>query len=391
MKRYILAMLLTGIMPGFAQIKCYKPSDETGSSAAVTVDRLPLVHTIQLFPFNIRGVIVGKNDLATQVAQVFKNATAVLKQSGSGLDQVVKVNVHISNEKDVAEVTKLMSVRFSGKTKPAVTYIPQPLWNGAKVAMDMVAVSNLKAGKVQYISPKSIYHSQDSKAAILPEGGVTYISGQAVKGNLEQGTHGTIQQLDASLKHLGMSKQDVVQIKAYMNNTAEIGIVEKELTAYFPANAIPPVVYTQWTSNEYEIEIEMVAASPKETTKRDTAISFLDLPGMNHSPVYAKVAQVNHGKLIYFSGLYGTTSNDSKAQTAEIFESLRNLLIATNSDFNHLAKATYFPIDAAGSTALNVIRPKFYDPHRAPAATKAILKTMPDDKTICVDMIGVER
>jgi enamine deaminase RidA (YjgF/YER057c/UK114 family) len=378
MKYLLLTLFLINSMAVSAQLKYIDPSVKTGSSAAVIVDAAPLVHTGQIFPTNDKG------DIATQFQQVFSNAAVILSSAGSDLGHLVKLNLHISNEKSIPEIEKLLAVKFKGDHKPAVTYITYQLWNGAAIAMDIVAVSRINTSKVKYIAKDGI-----SIAAILPQGGVTYISGQAIKGNLQEGTHGTLQQLDASLKHLGMGRQDVVQLKAYLNNTADIGIVEKELAAYFPANAIPPIVYVEWVSKEYEIEIELIAASPAVTTTRDSAITFLDLPGMVHSPLYSKAVQVNKGKKIYFSTLYGTTTDNAQAQTEELYASLKNLLQVTGSDFTHLVKATYFHNDITGSAALGVVRPKYYDPNRAPAATKAQLKVMPFGKSVGVDMIGL--
>ncbi|MES2378861.1 MAG: RidA family protein [Bacteroidota bacterium] len=380
MKCLMLTLFLISSMAASAQMKYIDPSVQTGSSAAVIVEAAPLVHTAQIFPFNAKGELTVKDDVRAQLQQVFSNAVVILNKTGSDLDHLVKLNLHISNEKSIPEIEQLLAVKFKSTHKPAVTYITQQLWNGAAIAADLVAVSRTNVSKVKYIS---------KAAAILPQGGVTYVSGQAIKGNLEEGTHGTLQQLDASLKYLGMDKQDVVQLKAYLNNTADISVVEKELAAYFPAGAIPPIVYVEWISKEYEIEIELIAASPTATTMRDTAITFLDLPGMVHSPLYSKAVQVNKGKKIYFSGLYGTTPGNAQAQTEELFISLKKLLQATGSDFTHLVKATYFHSDVDGSAALGVVRPKYYDPNRAPAATKAQLKVMPLDKRVSVDMIGL--
>jgi enamine deaminase RidA (YjgF/YER057c/UK114 family) len=390
MKCLVLTLFLIGSVAASAQMKYIDPSVQTGSSAAVIVDAAPLVHTAQIFPFNAKGELTVKGDIRPQLQQVFSNAAVILNKAGSDLDHLVKLNLHISNEKSIPEIEQLLAVKFKGTHKPAVTYITQQLWNGAAIAADMVAVSRTNGSKVQYIA-KNNSNSTANAAAILPQGGVTYISGQAIKGNLQEGTHGTLQQLDASLKHLGMGKQDVVQLKAYLNSTADIGVVEKELAAYFPAGAIPPIVYVEWISKEYEIEIELIAASPAATTMRDTAITFLDLPGMVHSPLYSKAVQVNKGKKIYFSGLYGAAPGNAQAQTEELFMSLKKLLQATGSDFTHLVKATYFHSDVDGSAALGVVRPKYYDPNRAPAATKAQLKIMPFDKRVSVDMIGLVR
>lgn len=383
MKKHILTLILIGLMPAYAQLTFIQPSAQTGSSAAVIVDDVALTHTARIFPLDKRDEIVGRGNIKAQIAQVFKNAQLILKETHSDFSNLVKLNVHVSSEKFIPEIERQLSLKFPGKTKPAVTYIIYKLWNGADIAIDFVAVSGAKEEKVRY------FNTANTKAATLPAGGVTYISGQADKGDLEQATQGTLRQLDASLKHLGIDKHDVVQLKAYMNNTADIGVVEKQLAAYFTPQAIPPVVYVEWVSKEYEIEIELIAATPKSTEKKESAISFLDLPGMVHSPVYSKATQINYGKRIYFSGLYGVTPNNSDAQTAEIFSSLKNMLQATGCDFAHLAKATYFHTDAPASVALNTIRPKYYDPYKAPAATKAMLKAMPEGKSICIDMIGV--
>jgi enamine deaminase RidA (YjgF/YER057c/UK114 family) len=365
-------------MVATAQLKYITPSTQTSSSAAVIVDAAPLVHTGQIFPMNLKGGI------SAQLQQVFSNSEVILKAAGSDFDHLVKLNLHISNEKSIPEIEKMLASKFKGSHKPAVTYITHQLWNGAAIAADMVAVSRTNTSKVKYIAKDGI-----NAAAILPQGGVTYISGQAIKGNLQEGTHGTIKQLDETLKFLGMDKQDVVQLKAYLNSTADIGVVEKELAAYFPAGAIPPIIYAEWISKEYEIEIELIAASPTATTTRDSAITFLDLPKMVHSPLYSKAVQVNKGKKVYFSTLYGTTPGNAQAQTEDLFASLKNLLQSTGSDFIHLVKATYFHYDATGSAALGVVRPKYYDPYRAPAATKAQLKVMPFGKSVGVDMIGL--
>lgn len=388
MKASGLAFLLTGSAPVYAQLNFIQPSNSSGSSMAVVVDNVALTHTAQIFPLDKRGALVGKNDMAAQITQVVKNAKLLLKATHSGLDKVVKMNIYTSNENFIPEIKKQFASIFSGKTKPAVTYIVNKLPNGADVAIDLIAASGSGEKKVQYYNTAANYGAANTKAAVMPAGGVTYISGQADKGDLLHGVQGTLRQLDASLKFLGIQKQDVVQLKAFMNNTGDIPIVEKEFAAYFQPQAIPPVVYVEWISKEYEIEIELIAASPKVNEGRDTSISFLDLPGMVHSPVYSKATQINYGKKIYFSELYGNAPNNSNVQTTELFLNLKNLLVATGCDFTHLAKATYFHTDAASSAALNIIRPKYYDPHHAPAATKAMLKAMPDGKSVGLDMIG---
>jgi hypothetical protein len=83
---------------------------------------------------------------------VFSNAEIILNTAGSDLDHLVKLNIHISNEKSIPEIEKLLANKFKGDHKPAITYITHQLWNGAAVAADMVAVSRTNTSKVKYIA-----------------------------------------------------------------------------------------------------------------------------------------------------------------------------------------------------------------------------------------------
>jgi enamine deaminase RidA (YjgF/YER057c/UK114 family) len=121
-------------------------------------------------------------------------------------------------------------------------------------------------------------------------------------------------------------------------------------------------------------------------------VTFLTPPGTTSTKVFSRVARVNHGKLIYISGLYGTKSSDAEGQVREIFGSLRQILERTGSDFEHLAKATYYVSDNDASNKLNDLRPEFYNPQRPPAASKAKVKGVGQPgKTVTMDMIAVTK
>jgi enamine deaminase RidA (YjgF/YER057c/UK114 family) len=53
-------------------------------------------------------------------------------------------------------------------------------------------------------------------------------------------------------------------------------------------------------------------------------------------------------------------------------------------------KATYYVSDADASAALNRLRPRYYDPKRPPAASKAqVAGVGVPDRTVVVDLIAV--
>jgi len=399
MKKSILLLLLGASLSTFAQsenhnptVKEIRPSATTGSSQAVLVDNVSLAHTAQLLPLNKKGALIGKNILAKQIDQVFKNISQALKEANSNLDQVVKLNVYLSKEGLIPEVEEEFSVKFNTKNKPAVSFVIGDLAHpDADIAMDAVAVSGLRTAndRASYFNSSALYNmSGGAHVSVLPAGGVTYVSGQADEGDVVEATRGTIKQLEATLAHLGIAKDQVIQIKSFMQPMTDIHLVEAEFARFFEGSTVPPLVFVDWVSQNPVIEIELIAASPAETAKAADQMSFITPPMITASPIYSKVSQINRGKRFYVSSLYGVSDKPEK-QTAEIFASLKELLAAVGSDFAHLGKATYYVSDNDASASLNEIRPNFYNPKRPPAASKAMVKGVGKGMRINIDMIGV--
>lgn len=398
MKKIVLTLLVSGSLSALAQInnenpmiKQIQPSSTTGSSKAVIVDNAPLAHTIQILPLNKNGKVIGEGNIQKQVNQIFKHIGSVLKEAGSEVDDIVKINVYTSRNGLIPEIEKKLSSKFRNETKPAVSFVTGDLGHReADVAMDVIAISNLRSDKVQYFHSPDLYPGSSAHVAVLPEAGVTYVSGQADDGDLIQATRGTIKQLEATIKHLGITKDQVIQIKSFMQPMTDINMVEKEFANFFEGHTVPPLVFVNWVSKNPVIEIELIAASPVTNTKAADQLSYITPPGMTASPIYSKVVQINRGKKIYISSIFGNSMNEPGKQTAEIFKSLKEILNDAGSDFTHLAKATYYVSDNEASVSLNEIRPGFYDSKRPPAASKAMVKGFGiNNMSINIDMIGV--
>lgn len=111
---------------------------------------------------------------------------------------------------------------------------------------------------------------------------------------------------------------------------------------------------------------------------------------MTASPVYSRVARTNANRLIYFSGLFARQPTDAAGEVADIFEQLTGTLPQADSDLRHLVKATYYCSNNDTSTKLNELRPKYYDPARPPAASKALVRDVGRvQRAVTVDMIAV--
>jgi len=364
-----------------------------GGSDAIIVDDVPLVHTTQFLPLDKSGNIVGSGDINAQINQVFLNISSALKQAGSKPDQIVKLNIYVRNSSLISAVQEQINKRFKSGKRPALSFVAGDLSHtDALISMDAIAVSaTIKPEGVNYTMPANLSSVQGvARAAILPAGPVVYVSGQAVKGELAEATRGTLEQLQATLVSLGLEKKDIVEIKSFIRPMSDLKVVEEEFAKFFRGNTIPPMVNVEWTSKDPVIEIELIASSLNSGSKSDQQLDFITPPGMTASPVYCKVVRINYGQKVYISGLYGQISGNADSDLTSIFNLMGTILKNTGSNFRHLVKATYYVSNDVHSAKLNEIRPKYYDPLRPPAASKAMVKDVGKPEAgISIDMIGV--
>lgn len=392
---FILTICLAASFRINAQTISYsKSSTLKGASDAVQVKEVPLVHTRQFLPLDKTGTLISTGNLNAQLNQVFMNISGALKQANSSVSQIVKLNVYLKSDDLMAEVQNYIDKTFKTDKKPALSFVSGDLTHSdALVSMDVIAVAmKSNAESVTYMKNDKLSATNHTVASILPAGPVVYISGQAVKGELAEATRGTLAQLEETLHSLGLNRKDIVQIKSFVKPMSDIHVVEREFSQFFKGEIIPPLVNVEWTSKDPVIEIELIASSPKTSVKATEQVEFITPPGMVHSPVYSKVVRVNYGTKIYVSGLYGNKLGDAKLELASIFSSLSSILKSTGSDFDHLAKATYYVGNDTHSAELNSIRPKFYNPKFPPAASKAMVKGLGLNQAgVSIDMIGVVR
>jgi enamine deaminase RidA (YjgF/YER057c/UK114 family) len=371
------------------EVRPIAPDDSARTSAAVVVpEGMNLAHTAQLLPLDERGSIVGPERAEEQAKLVLDRLESTLKDAGSGLDQIVKVNVYAARADVLPAFRTAFAGRMAGRARPALGVVVGVLAHPeALVAVDAVAVTTQTP---RPLAPAPSGQHTGASVAILPAGAKVYVSGQAEPHtDLAESTRRTLKSLNKTLAYLGLDKSHVVQLKAFMQPMSAAAVVEREMTAFFGAGAVPPFAYVEWRSSPTQpIEIELIArAGPRA---EPSAVEALTPTGMKASPVFSRVVRVNRGALIYVSGLYGPPQTKGTEQVEAIFGTLKTILDQAGSDFRHLAKATYYVSDDEASRALNDLRPKYYDPKIPPAASKAIVPAVgAEGRTVTLDLIGV--
>lgn len=382
--RLTLILLATTYFPARAQtpLTHIDPQPQGGSSLAVVVEDVPLVHTAQLLPIDTAGQVQHAGDAAAQAVWLLDRLSQVLNESGSSLEQLVRLHICVKDEPSADLVREALARRFSGGSKPAVTLVAGDL----VLAEALVALDAVAAAPAQKNREVKLLDS----AAILPAGPRVFVSGQAEPGDLATATRGTLESLGRTLQFLGLEKSHVVQLKAFVTPIDERKTVMDEMQRFFGSTPTPPVVLVEWKSN-LPIEIELVAASPRKgESGPGPTIEFLTPPGLKASPIFCRVTRVDAPRTIYTSGLVGSAGGSGEAQVRDIFAALGRLTQRTGSDLKHLAKATYYVSNNEASAKLNQIRPEFYDPARPPAASKAQVRGVGfAGRGIAVDMIAV--
>lgn len=377
-------------------IKYIRSDAKTGTSAAVEVGPTALAHTAQLLPVDKAGQLVGPGNAAVQAERVLDNLETSLQAAKSSLAQVVKLNVYCRNQEAADETRKVLAARFAKEAKPAVSFVVGKLpHEGALVCMDAVAVSLVEPpgpAPERIVAKELSELDAGTHVAVLPDGPVVYVAGQAERGaNLAESTRKTMQSLGSTLKFLKLTDDHVVQVKAFLDPMSDLSEVKREMAAFFKPGKVPPLVFVEWTSAK-SIEIELIASVPKPKETPEETVDYLTPPGMKPSPVYSKVSRINHGNRIYTSGLYGAGKNGT-AEVRDIFDQLQGILRLTGGgDLKHLAKATYYVSTEDASKKLNELRPEYFDPKRPPSASKAaVTATGIMDRGITLDMIGATK
>lgn len=352
-------------------------SPRTGSSAAVLVDDVALLHTTQIF-----AAADERNSIEQQVEGVLARLEMELRYSGAAWTDAVKLNFYVASSDVAAAVRQQLVKTFADEPRPAVSFVVTKLpADDALVAVDAVAaIPKSTAGEVR----------RGPLSAVMPKGERIYISGQAEPGTFVEATKKTLESLSRTLKEYGRGDKDIVQLKCFLTPMDSAGLVKEEIAKHFAGQKVPPVSYVEWKSSA-PIEIELVAwGGPAAETPSTEPIEYLTPTGFKASPLYCRVARIHGGGTIFFSDLFADAKADTAAQVQHPFERLKLLLEKTGSDFKHLVKATYYVTDDEVNKAHNEIRPKFYDPVRPPAASKAVVAgTGTEGARYVMDMIAV--
>jgi len=362
-----------------------------GMSQAVIVQGLPLVYTRQILPLGRDGKLVGEGSAEKQSEQILANLEAVLGAAGSGLGKLVRLNIYALSHEAAGRVREQLGKRLGPDVRPAITTVLTPLAHRkAMVAVAAVAVAADKGPAVALVRCPSVAGDEDcADAAVMPPGGVAYLSGVPAAGGLTvSAVAKSLRTLSQTLAQLKLSPANVVQVRVFLTPASSAEEVVREIKKLFPGRLTPPVVFVEWIAS-MPVEIELVAQL-QPTDKPSEGLQYYTPTDVRPSPGFSRVALVRAPRQIFISGLSPRGEGTIGAQTRDVFRQLQQILAAAGSDMGHLAKATYYVSADNAAHALDKVRPEFLNPARPPAASKVTVHGVGQaGRTLTVDMIAV--
>jgi len=81
------------------------------------------------------------DSIEEQTQQVFANLRAILEESGSGLDRLVKTTVYLSDLGDFAAMNEVYAKHVGAQPPARATIEVSALPSGAKVEIDAIALA----------------------------------------------------------------------------------------------------------------------------------------------------------------------------------------------------------------------------------------------------------
>ncbi len=383
---------------GLAQISLerFGHQPDLGGPLAVRIDGGDLLHTSQLFPLGTDGR-VSTGGVEEQLEALARQLRGLIESSGGDWRNLVRLNFLAATPEAAEAIRERFRRMPVDVPRPSLTLALSPLTDPrALVAVDAVLAIGATGGTPSAEPPHAERFGGGWGAAWRrqPAGGVVYVSGQAEAGDgsLSGATAATLASLGETLGWLGLDSEQVVAVRCFLSPIADRVEVERQLALFFSARALPVVSHVEWISS-LPIEIELVVSASGQSPPAGGAgerLQMLTPPGMSASPIFSRVTWLDRGPLIYTSSLIAERTDASGvAEVESAFGQLEQIIAEAGGDLKHLAKATYFVAGDPVSSQLNLLRPRYYDPSRPPAASKAMVAGIGvADRCLAVDFIA---
>jgi 2-iminobutanoate/2-iminopropanoate deaminase len=326
-------------------------------SLAVKADGV--IYVAGQLPTDAKGNLVP-GDITAQARQVFDNLRAILKESGSSLDNSVSAVVMLENPSDFAALDQVYRQQFKGEPPARTTIIGKMVRPGALVEIQVTAVPDgaerkaiLPAG---WMKPTSPYNYAIKSGDTLYMSGLVARNGKdnsQVKGDVATQVKTIMDNAGEILRAADMSFGDIAAGRVALRDMAHFQALNDAYRTYWEKDRPARISCQCAPPGTFDVEITFVAikgSSTRDVIVPPRADGSPGQIGPNFSPA------IRVGRRLFVSGGTGTTdtnAGDMKGQTAETLARLGRSLKAAGFDYTDVVASDVFITDVAKFGEMN--------------------------------------
>lgn len=116
------------------------PTPTACYSQGIEISGKRMIFVAGQLPVNKAGAIVGEGDFKAQITQVFENIKAVLADAKASFDDVVKLNIYVTDVKNLPLVQEVRS-GYLTRPYPATTLVEITALANPKALVEIEAIA----------------------------------------------------------------------------------------------------------------------------------------------------------------------------------------------------------------------------------------------------------
>jgi enamine deaminase RidA (YjgF/YER057c/UK114 family) len=307
---------------------------------------------------NEKGQVIP-GTIQEQTKQVLNHLGAVLKASGSRLENAASVNVYLRNAADFEAMNEAYRSFWSKDPPTRTTVVTDLVRPEALVEIAMVAI---KDGVERRVVHPAGWNKSPNYSYGIQSGDTLFLAGlvtrnmkdnSAVAGDIGLQTQTVLSNAGEILKAAGMTHADVASSRVFVTDAAKFQDMNTAYRPFFPKD--PPAratVKAALMNPNYQVEITLLAvkSSDREAINPPGADGKAAQPSPNYS------SGVRVGNRLYVAGMVGSTASnkgDMKAQTRESLNNIGRTIKAAGFDWSQVVEGIVYVTDVRQFQAMN--------------------------------------
>lgn len=310
--------------------------------------------------------------IEAQVRQALENVRARLREQSIDLEQVVSVNVYLSDARHFAAMNEVYRTFFRTDPPTRATVEADLPRTDALVQISAVAVRTGVAKQV--VAPEGMARPGLPYSWGMRAGSLLFIAGttsrdpatyEPVTGDVGTQTRRVLENVGNVLRAAGMGYEDVVSCRVYLADARDFRAMNEVYRSFF-ANEPPAraTVRARLMNPQFSVEIQCLAA---DAADRRIVTAGDPSPNSPFSP------GIGAGDRVFLSGMLGRGpqgySSDPAEQTRLTLANLLETFRAASLDFSHVVEATVYVTDMRQARAVM----EAYQAHGPPASVPVTL------------------